>query len=47
MLAMYIESRMAYGVRLKLEYYVVNGHTPASGQQKSLAGYWKTVTLLR
>ncbi len=38
MLAMYIESRMAYGVRLKLEYYVVNGHTPASGQQKIFSG---------
>lgn len=38
MLAIYIESRMAYGVRLKLEYYVVNGHTPASGQQKIFSG---------
>lgn len=38
MLAMYIESRMEYGVRLKLEYYVVNGHTPASGQQKIFSG---------
>ncbi|AFU38995.1 phage major capsid protein [Acinetobacter baumannii] len=38
MLAMYIETRMAYGVRLKLEYYVVNGHTPASGQQKIFSG---------
>lgn len=37
-LAVYIETRLAYGVRLKLEYYVVNGHTPAQGQQKIFSG---------
>lgn len=37
-LANYLETRMAYGVRFKLEYYVVNGHTPAQGQQKIFSG---------
>ena len=37
-LANYLETRMAYGVRFKLEYYVVNGHTPAIGQQKIFSG---------
>lgn len=37
-LAVYIETRLAYGVRLKLEYYVVNGHTPSQGQQKIFSG---------
>ncbi|NWK61413.1 phage major capsid protein [Acinetobacter sp. SwsAc3] len=37
-LAVYIETRLAYGVRLKLEYYVVNGHTPPQGQQKIFSG---------
>lgn len=38
LLANYLETRMAYGVRYKLEYYVVNGHTPAQGQQKIFSG---------
>ena len=37
-LANYLETRMAYGVRFKLEYYVVNGHTPGQGQQKIFSG---------
>lgn len=37
-LANYLQTRMAYGVRFKLEYYVVNGHTPAQGQQKIFSG---------
>ncbi len=37
-LANYLQTRMAYGVRFKLEYYVVNGHTPAAGQQKIFSG---------
>ncbi|WP_059283937.1 phage major capsid protein [Acinetobacter baumannii] len=37
-LATYLEVRMAYGVRLKLEYYIVNGHTPATGEQKIFSG---------
>ena len=38
MLASYIESRLAYGIRYKLEYFVVNGHIPASGQPKNFSG---------
>lgn len=38
MLATYLETRMAYGIRYKLEYFVVNGHKPASGQQKHFGG---------
>lgn len=38
MLATYIESRMAYGIRFKLEYFVINGHIPASGQPKNFSG---------
>lgn len=37
-LANYLESRMSYGVRYKLEYYVVNGHQPTGGQQKIFSG---------
>ena len=38
MLANYIETRLAYGIRYKLEYFVVNGHIPASGQPKNFSG---------
>lgn len=38
MLATYIESRMAYGIRFKLEYFVINGHVPAVGQPKNFSG---------
>lgn len=38
MLAAYIEARMAYGIRFKLEYFVINGHIPASGQPKHFSG---------
>jgi HK97 family phage major capsid protein len=38
MLAAYIESRLAYGIRYKLEYFVINGHVPASGQPKNFSG---------
>ena len=38
MLAAYIESRMAYGIRFKLEWFVINGHTPAVGQPKHFSG---------
>ena len=38
MLASYIESRMAYGIRFKLEYFVINGHTPGVGQPKHFSG---------
>ena len=38
MLASYIESRLAYGIRYKLEYFVVNGHIPAVGQPKNFSG---------
>jgi HK97 family phage major capsid protein len=38
MLASYIESRLAYGIRYKLEYFVVNGHIPAAGQPKNFSG---------
>lgn len=38
MLASYIESRLAYGIRYKLEYFVINGHIPASGQPKNFSG---------
>ncbi|MFN4317186.1 phage major capsid protein [Acinetobacter parvus] len=38
MLASYIESRLAYGIRYKLEYFVINGHVPASGQPKNFSG---------
>lgn len=38
MLATYIEARMAYGIRFKLEYFVINGHIPASGQPKNFSG---------
>lgn len=41
-LANYLETRMAYGVRLKLEYFVVNGHQPAVGQQKNFSGLLET-----
>lgn len=49
MLANYIESRLSYGVRLKLEYFVIKGHQPASGQLKHFsglmeAGNYETVT---
>ncbi|MGY5392766.1 phage major capsid protein [Acinetobacter sp. NigerLNRRAM0016] len=37
-LANYIETRMTYGVRLKLEYFVVNGHTATSGNPKCFSG---------
>lgn len=37
-LANYIETRMTYGVRLKLEYFVVNGHTPTSQNPKCFSG---------
>lgn len=37
-LANYIETRMTYGVRLKLEYFVVNGHTPTAGNPKCFSG---------
>ncbi|MGV2948113.1 phage major capsid protein, partial [Acinetobacter sp. AGC35] len=38
MLASYIETRLAYGIRYKLEYFVVNGHIPAQGQPKNFSG---------
>lgn len=38
MLASYIETRLAYGIRYKLEYFVVNGHIPAPGQPKNFSG---------
>lgn len=38
MLASYIETRLAYGIRYKLEYFVINGHIPASGQPKNFSG---------
>lgn len=38
MLASYIETRLAYGIRYKLEYFVVNGHIPAVGQPKNFSG---------
>ena len=38
MLASYIETRLAYGIRYKLEYFVVNGHIPAAGQPKNFSG---------
>ena len=38
MLAIYIETRLAYGIRYKLEYFVINGHIPASGQAKNFSG---------
>lgn len=38
MLANYIETRLAYGIRYKLEYFVVNGHIPAQGQPKNFSG---------
>lgn len=38
MLANYIETRLAYGIRYKLEYFVVNGHIPAPGQPKNFSG---------
>lgn len=38
MLASYIESRLAYGIRYKLEYFVINGHVPAAGQPKNFSG---------
>ncbi|MFH3698693.1 phage major capsid protein, partial [Acinetobacter baumannii] len=38
LLANYLETRMDYGVRYTLEYFVVNGHTPAQGQQKIFSG---------
>lgn len=49
MLANYIESRLSYGVRLKLEYFVIKGHQPAQGQLKHFsglmeAGNYETVT---
>lgn len=37
-LANYIETRMTYGVRLKLEYFVVNGHTPTAQNPKCFSG---------
>lgn len=37
-LANYIETRMAWGVRYKLEYYVVNGHIPSGSAQKIFSG---------
>lgn len=37
-LASYIETRMTYGVRLKLEYFVVNGHTPTPQNPKCFSG---------
>lgn len=42
MLASYIESRMAYGIRFKLEWFVINGHTPAVGQPKNFSGLMET-----
>lgn len=38
LLATYIESRLAYGVRFKLEWFIINGHTPPSGQPKHWSG---------
>ncbi|MEN8292102.1 phage major capsid protein [Acinetobacter radioresistens] len=37
-LANYIETRMTYGVRLKLEYFVVNGHTATADNPKCFSG---------
>lgn len=37
-LANYLETRMSYGVRYKLEYFVVNGHKPTAGEQKIFSG---------
>lgn len=37
-LAAYIETKMAYGIRFKLEYYVVNGHIPTGGDPKHFSG---------
>ncbi|WP_374255063.1 phage major capsid protein [Acinetobacter brisouii] len=42
MLAAYIESRLAYGIRYKLEYFVINGHVPAAGQPKNFSGLMET-----
>ena len=38
MLAQFIQTRLAYGVRFKLEWFVINGHTPAGGQPKHWSG---------
>lgn len=38
MLASYIESRLAYGIRYKLEYFVINGDTPVGNQPKNFSG---------
>ncbi|WP_336938249.1 phage major capsid protein [Acinetobacter modestus] len=46
MLATYIEARMAYGIRFKLEYFVINGHVPASGQPKNFSGLMETGNFL-
>ncbi len=45
LLANYLETRMAYGVRYKLEYYVVNGHTPDRVNKKSSVVYLKQITI--
>lgn len=37
-LANYIETRMSYGIRWKLEYFVIKGNIPASGQPKNFSG---------
>jgi HK97 family phage major capsid protein len=37
-LANYVETRMAYGIRYKLEYFIINGNTPAAGDTKKFSG---------
>jgi HK97 family phage major capsid protein len=37
-LANYIETRLSYGIRFKLEWFIINGHTPAAGQPKNFSG---------